>query len=161
MHKTGVYKLYILFRCAIVRVKYIFGLYEMKKLLYNKLNCKKGAWAVNCMKCGREISEGQVFCEDCLKIMEQYPVRPGTYVRIPPRKDYEELRPPRRKKELTPEEHLAQLQEKIRWLSVSVVALMATSILLGFLVLQDFLTPEEETSAPMVRNYTVTQTDEN
>ena len=142
-------------------MKYIFGLYETKKLLYNKLNCEKGVWAVNCMKCGREISEGQVFCEECLEIMEQYPVRSGTYVRIPPRKEYEDARQPRRKKELTPEEHLTQLQEKIRWLSVSVVALLATSILLGFLVLQDFLTPEEETAVPMVRNYTVTQTDEN
>ena len=155
------YKLYILFRCAIVRVKYIFGLYEMKKLLYNKLNCKKGAWAVNCMKCGREISEGQAFCEECLEIMDQYPVHPGIYVRIPPKKDYEDLRQTRRKKEMTPEEHIVLLRNKIHWLSIAVVALLAASILMGLFILRDFLMPEEEQPSLMAKNYTVTQTDEN
>ena len=161
MYKMGEYKLCILFRCAIVRVKYIFGLYEMKKLLYNKLNCKKGVWAVNCMKCGREIGEGQAFCEECLEVMDQYPVRPGTYVRIPPRKDYEDARQPRRKKEMTSEEHIALLQNKIHWLSIAVVALLAASILMGLFILRDFLMPEEEQPSPMARNYTVTQTDGN
>jgi len=132
----------------------------MKKLVYNKLNCKKGAWAVNCMKCGREISEGQAFCQECLEIMDQYPVRPGTYVRIPPRKNYEDAKQPRRKKELTPEECIAQLQNKVHWLSIIAVALLATSILLGLFVLRDFLTPEEEQPSPMSRTSTVTQTDE-
>ena len=116
---------------------------------------------MNCMKCGREIGEGQAFCEECLEIMEQYPVRPGTYVRIPPRKDYEDLRQPRRKKELTPEEHIALLQNKIHWLSIAVVALLATSILMGLFILRDFLTPTEEQPSPMARNYMVTQTDGN
>ena len=115
---------------------------------------------MNCMKCGREIGEGQAFCEECLEIMEQYPVRLGTYVRIPPRKDYEDARQTRRKKELTPEEYLIQLQNKVRWLSIAVVALLATSVLLGLFVLQDFLAPEEEQTSPMTRNYTVTQTEE-
>ena len=115
---------------------------------------------MNCMKCGREIGEGQAFCEECLKIMDQYPVSPGTYVRIPPRKDYEDERQTRRKKELTPEEYLIQLQNKVRWLSIAVVALLATSVLLGLFVLQNFLAPEEEQPSPMARNYTVTQTEE-
>ena len=112
---------------------------------------------MNCMKCGREISEGQAFCEECLKIMEQYPVRPGTYVRIPPRKDYEELRQPRRKKELTQEEHLAHLQNKVHWLSIAVVTLLATTILLGMFILKDWILPQEEDELPQARNYTVTQ----
>ena len=115
---------------------------------------------MNCMKCGREIGEGQAFCEECLKIMDQYPVPPGTYVRIPPRKDYEDERQIRRKKELTPEEYLIQLQNKVRWLSIAVVALLATSVLLGLFVLQNFLAPEEEQTSPMARNYTVNQTEE-
>ena len=28
-----------------------------------------------CMKCGKEIGEHQVFCNSCLEIMSQYPVR--------------------------------------------------------------------------------------
>lgn len=33
---------------------------------------------MNCLKCGREIEEGQVFCNDCLVQMAKYPVKPGT-----------------------------------------------------------------------------------
>ena len=31
---------------------------------------------MNCLKCGREIEEGQVFCNDCLVQMAKYPVKP-------------------------------------------------------------------------------------
>lgn len=115
---------------------------------------------MNCMKCGREISEGQAFCQKCLDVMAEYPVRPGTYVRIPPRKDYEDVKQPRRKKELTPEEHIAVLQNKVHWLSIAVVALLATSILLGLFLLRDFMTQEEEQPSSVSRNYTVTQTED-
>ena len=38
-----------------------------------------------CMKCGVSVSESQVFCEDCLKDMERYPVKPNVQVTIPVR----------------------------------------------------------------------------
>lgn len=38
---------------------------------------------MNCLKCGREIEEGQVFCNDCLVQMAKYPVKPGTAVQLP------------------------------------------------------------------------------
>ena len=70
---------------------------------------------MHCMKCGREIDEGHVFCPDCLATMERYPVKPGTAVHIPVRKD-----PPRktalRKKSLTPEELNLRLRKVIRFL---------------------------------------------
>ena len=40
---------------------------------------------MDCMKCGREITVDQAFCEDCLAEMERYPVRPNTVVQIPKR----------------------------------------------------------------------------
>ena len=40
---------------------------------------------MNCLKCGREIEEGQVFCNDCLVQMAKYPVKPGTAVQLPSR----------------------------------------------------------------------------
>jgi NMD protein affecting ribosome stability and mRNA decay len=43
--------------------------------------------AMNCMKCGRETENEQVFCQDCLQIMEKYPVRPGTVVLLPRRRE--------------------------------------------------------------------------
>lgn len=42
---------------------------------------------MNCMKCGRETENDQVFCQDCLQIMEKYPVRPGTVVFLPRRRE--------------------------------------------------------------------------
>jgi len=40
---------------------------------------------VNCMKCGRDIEEGQVFCSNCLEEMQKYPVKPNTAVQLPHR----------------------------------------------------------------------------
>ena len=40
---------------------------------------------MQCMKCGREIPAGQVFCEECLAEMAEYPVKPGTVVTLPKR----------------------------------------------------------------------------
>ena len=60
---------------------------------------------MNCMKCGREIEEGQVFCIDCLKDMEKYPVRPGTAVHLPKRPTYSPIRRVyTKRKTLSPEE---------------------------------------------------------
>ena len=43
---------------------------------------------MNCLKCGRETEEGQVFCEVCRENMKDYPVKSGTPVRLP-RRAYE------------------------------------------------------------------------
>ena len=40
---------------------------------------------MNCLKCGRDIPEEQLFCESCLKVMERYPVKPNTAVQLPHR----------------------------------------------------------------------------
>ena len=38
---------------------------------------------MNCMKCGREAEDGQVFCSECLDQMESEPIRISTPVHIP------------------------------------------------------------------------------
>ena len=40
---------------------------------------------MNCLKCGRDIPEEQLFCESCLEVMERYPVKPNTAVQLPHR----------------------------------------------------------------------------
>ena len=40
---------------------------------------------MNCLKCGREIPDGQLFCEGCLEGMAKYPVKPNTAVQLPQR----------------------------------------------------------------------------
>lgn len=39
---------------------------------------------MNCMKCGREVALGQVFCKECLADMATYPIKPDTPVNLPP-----------------------------------------------------------------------------
>lgn len=62
-------------------------LYAEKKLLYNGYDMTMGGVAVNCMKCGREMKEDAVFCEECLEHMERYPVPEHTLVYVPSEKD--------------------------------------------------------------------------
>ena len=86
---------------------------------------------MNCMRCGREIGEEQVFCTDCLVDMEQYPVKPGTVVNIPqrptnpvPRKTVV------RKKAPTPEETILKLRKRLRFFVIAwLVTLLATAAL--------------------------------
>ena len=42
---------------------------------------------MNCMKCGRETQDENAFCPECLAEMEKYPVRPGTVVLLPRRRE--------------------------------------------------------------------------
>ena len=42
---------------------------------------------MNCLKCGRETQEDNVFCQACLLEMQKYPVHADTVVLLPRRKD--------------------------------------------------------------------------
>ena len=83
---------------------------------------------MNCMKCGREIALGQVFCKECLEDMDRYPVAPGTPVPMfevnvtPVAK-----RPVPTRKQKKPEEQVVSLK---RWV-ISLSLLLVTAIL-GF-----------------------------
>ena len=71
-----------------------------------------------CMKCGREIESG-VFCLDCLCDMEKYPVKPGTAIQLPKRRDAVPARKmftPR--KTLTAEEQIRKLRKTLRTMVV-------------------------------------------
>ena len=70
---------------------------------------------MHCMKCGREIPEGQVFCPDCLLTMSKYPVKPGTTVVLPKRREYSIVKRvvPRRKM-VTPEDQIRRLRRALR-----------------------------------------------
>lgn len=40
---------------------------------------------MSCMRCGKEINENQVFCDECLADMDRHPVKPGTPIQLPQR----------------------------------------------------------------------------
>ena len=84
-----------------------------------------------CMKCGKEIGENRVFCDDCLEVMSHYPVRQGTPVLLPSIATSPEKKPTPKKRQLTPEDHLARFRLATRWLSV---ALISTLLVLGITI---------------------------
>ena len=95
---------------------------------------------MNCVKCGREIPEDQVFCENCLTEMENYPVKPGTAVHIPTR-PAEELpkKPVKKKRILTAEELLLRTRKKLRRTRIFAVLLLLICGTLSFLMAQAVL----------------------
>ena len=80
---------------------------------------------MHCVKCGREIEEGQVFCPVCLGNMESYPVKPGTVVLIPrhPEEELEKKAQPR-KRILTQEEQITRLKRKVTGLRIGLVVML-------------------------------------
>lgn len=81
---------------------------------------------MHCMKCGVEIPEQQVFCDHCLQIMEQYPVKPDTHIHLPNRtSDIEPVKKPvKKKRTLSQEELLSSLKLRVLRLRLAVVALV-------------------------------------
>ena len=68
-----------------------------------------------CLKCGREVYEDQVFCPDCVSVMEKYPVKPGTVILLPRRREGNGgSRPVVRRKTLSMEEQLRKQRRTIR-----------------------------------------------
>ena len=82
---------------------------------------------MDCIKCGRQTQEKNVFCKDCLADMEKYPVKSDTPVVLPQRKANERKAP--LKKMAKPEEIIDQLQLKIKqlWICVAVLVLFLTA----------------------------------
>ena len=107
-----------------------------------------------CMKCGKEISEDQVFCKDCLAVMDTYPVEPDTVVHIPTR---EHRTSEKKRRELTAKEQIAQLHSTVRWLALTVMVLLVALILTAAMPLQQRNEPSAPTEMPLGRNYTPTQ----
>ena len=64
---------------------------------------------MNCLKCGRDIAEDQLFCESCLEVMDQYPVKPNTAIQLPHREELPPVKKPSTKRRQAP-----SAEEKLR-----------------------------------------------
>ena len=110
---------------------------------------------MNCMKCGAEAPEGQVFCDHCLSVMEQYPVKPGAHIHLPKRTETPEpaKKPSKKKRTPPPEEQITALKQKVKRLRLLAVVLVfvicVVSSYLGLTLYQQYVS-----SAPG-RNYTI------
>lgn len=110
---------------------------------------------MNCMKCGVEIPENQVFCDHCLSQMEQYPVKPGAHIHLPKRAQTVDVpkKALKKKRTPTPEEQLSTLRLKVlRIRLVAVVLAFLLCVVGGLLALKVY----EDYVAPIPgRNYTI------
>lgn len=99
---------------------------------------------MECLKCGRQTSAKEVFCDECLKVMAANPVKPDTPV-ILPRRDRTERRVPA-KKQPKPEEIIAQLHKTIKglWIAIAILGILLTACAgsLGVVLYQKWTQPE-------------------
>ena len=91
---------------------------------------------MNCLKCGKETTLGQVFCDDCREIMQQHPISPSAVVHLPKRSsttekltDYEE--------EESAADVISQLKSIIRWLTLTVGILSILLCVLAVVLLNN------------------------
>ena len=86
---------------------------------------------MSCMKCGRDIEEGHVFCAGCLEVMAKYPVKPGIAVQLPGRKDSSPAKKVavKRRQPPTAEEQMRRLRKKIR--NLIILWLVTLALLAG------------------------------
>lgn len=116
-------------------------LYEPEKVLYNRCNLKKGGIVLNCMKCGRDIEEGQVFCPACLEDMARYPVKPGIAIQLPPHKTGPAPKKPhtKRRQPPKPEEKILAMKKWMRFLLAMWLITLALLIAAMFPTVEYFL----------------------
>lgn len=114
---------------------------------------------MNCMKCGREVALGQVFCKDCLADMATYPIKPDTPVNLPPQTS---TNAPRRSKPLRrarkPEEQIMILR-RISLVLFLALLLVSLAFAITTYTLTQKLCDHTETVAPG-QNYSTIDTSE-
>ena len=71
---------------------------------------------MNCLKCGQNIAEDQLFCESCLEVMKRYPVKPNIAIQLPHRDAHSAVKrsQPKRRQAPTAEEKLQTTRRFLR-----------------------------------------------
>lgn len=107
---------------------------------------------MQCMKCGREIGAGAVFCDLCLDDMAKYPVKPGTVVLLP---KPEVKRPPERRTKPSVESQMRQLKKQNRILSLTLA--LAMLVIAGMICLWLWMPMESGEDLAKGQNYSSNQ----
>ena len=111
---------------------------------------------MNCIKCGRELSDGQVFCCNCQETMDLYPVKPGTPVQLPAHPASPESKPKavRARKVLPPEVRIRKLHTAVRLLALALTAVLLAFAVTALLALH--LLDQRDQQSPFSENYHIT-----
>lgn len=106
-----------------------------------------------CLKCGKETAGKQVFCDHCLGVMSDYPVKADAKVSLPHRTEAAIPKKQSRKRPMLPEEQLAAMQQLVRRL---LAALIAVTVLFVLTAAGLAYTYKNSDTLPTVgRNYTI------
>ena len=85
---------------------------------------------MNCMKCGRETENEQVFCQDCLQVMEKFPVRPGTVVLLPRRREPSVIKKNIKRHVPSAEEQVKILRKRVLTLTLLLIMCIVAIVLM-------------------------------
>lgn len=88
---------------------------------------------MHCLKCGRKIPDNDSFCDTCLEDMAKYPIQPGTVVKLPtrPATAVSKKRNIRRRRTIKPEEQIAVLRRRCRWLTFFLIIFILATLAAG------------------------------
>ena len=81
-----------------------------------------------CLRCGRETQDDHVFCDSCQETMKKYPVRPGTAVTLPHRKENSLQKKQKRHAAPALQDQVKKLKKQRRRLRVLVTCLILALI---------------------------------
>ena len=116
----------------------------------------RGRIWMNCMKCGRETGETQIFCDECLADMAKYPVKPGTVVQLPARLKDVPVKKSGRRPQIPLEEQIKVLKKRVFVLGVMFVLTFSLLVAAtGFLI---WRMGEEDVKILPGQNYTAEET---
>lgn len=104
---------------------------------------------MNCLKCGQECMNEDVFCQNCLLEMEKYPIRPGTVVLLPRKREPAVIRKTPKRHGPTAEEQIKGLRKQVFILTVLLILCM-TAIVLMFKPTMHYVLDEH---VPVGQNY--------
>ena len=96
---------------------------------------------MSCMRCGKDTTENNIFCNECLADMERHPVKPGTPILLPDRENRGTVKRASFKLAASKwQDKIFRLKYTIFWLIVLIVLLSAALALCICMLLQ--ITPE-------------------
>ena len=107
---------------------------------------------MNCLKCKKETEDTNVFCQDCLQVMERYPITREAIVHLPQRQSRVQDKQQLHKKELSPEDMVPRLRGVIKALTAVIGGMAIILAIISGMLLNSLNRPEQESN--IGRNYT-------
>lgn len=111
---------------------------------------------MNCLKCGKETKDNQVFCPHCLNVMKDYPVKSDAHVHLPTRAPKPAARKRRfKRRSMSTEEQLQHSRKVVRTLLGLVLLLSLIVTFLGATLAHSL---QNQETSNLGKNYTYEET---